>query len=133
MAEMTAARRLWAGLHLLDKQLLDREGVMCGNVDDLELEETEDGRLLVTGLRSGAGALARRLGAPVLGRWLEQVHLGVDPERKDHTFIPLSHVDDIGSHVKLSLDHQELATWHSERWVAEHVIDHIPGAEHAPK
>ena len=130
---MTEARRLWAGLHLLDKQLIDREGVLCGNVDDLELEETAEGALLVAGIRSGAGALARRLGASVLGRWLEQVHRGVDPERADHTFIPLARVDQIGPHVKLSLDHTEVATWHTERWVADHVIDHIPGAEHAPE
>ena len=128
---MTEARRFWAALHLLDKQLIDRDGVLCGNVDDLELEESPDGSLFVSGLRSGAGALVKRLGAPVLGRWLEQVHRGVDPERADHTFIPLARVDDIASHVKLSLDHTEVATWHTERWVAEHVMDHIPGAEHA--
>ena len=130
---MTAARHLWAGLHFLDKQLIDRDGVLCGNVDDLELEESADGRLVVTGIRSGAGALAKRLGAPVLGGWLEQVHRGVDPDQQDHTFIPLSRVDDVSSHVKLSMNHQEVATWHTERWVAEHVIDHIPGAEHAPE
>jgi hypothetical protein len=131
--DVTGARRLWAGLHLLDKQLVDRDGILCGNVDDLELEERDDGALLVAGLRSGAGALARRLGARVLGRWLEQVHRGVDPEREDHTFIPLARVDEIASHVKLSLDHQDVATWHTERWVAEHVIEHIPGARHAPE
>ena len=130
---MTAARRLWAGLTMLDKQLLDRNGVLCGNVDDLELEESEDGTLLVVGIRSGAGALSKRLGSPVLGHWLEQVHRGVDPERADHTLIPLSRVDEIGSHVKLSLEHQQTATWHTERWVADHVIGHIPGAGHAPE
>ena len=128
---MTAARRLWGALHVLDKQLIDRDGVLCGNVDDLELEESPEGALFVSGIRSGAGALAKRLGAPVLGGWLEQVHRGVDPERADHTFIPLARIDEIGSHVKLSLDHTEVATWHTERWVAEHVIDHIPGAGHA--
>ena len=124
---------MWASLHLLDKQLVDRNGVLCGNIDDLELDETDDGALMVIGLRSGAGALARRLGATVLGGWLEQIHRGVDPEHEDHTFIPLARVDFIGPHVKLSLDQSEVATWHGERWVAEHVIDHIPGAEHAPE
>jgi sporulation protein YlmC with PRC-barrel domain len=127
---MDGARQLWAHLHLLDRQLVDRDGRLCGNVDDLELEE-RDGTLWVTGLRTGAGSLARRLGATVLGRWLDQVHRGVDPEHADHTLIPLRHVADIGGHVALSLDHTEVATWHGERWVADHVISHIPGSRHA--
>ena len=130
---MAEGRHLWAGLHLLDKQLIDREGALCGNVDDLELEETTEGSVFVIGLRSGAGALAARLGARVLGRWLEKMHRGVDPDHADLTLIPLARVDEIGPHVKLSLDHTEVASWHTERWVADHVIAHIPGAEHAPE
>jgi len=125
-----SGRRFWAHLHLLDRQLVDRDGRLCGNVDDLELE-WRDGRLWVSGLRTGAGSLARRLGARVLGAWLDQVHRGVDPERADHTFIPLRHVADLGDHVTLSLDRTEVATWHGERWVADHVIAHIPGSGHA--
>ena len=35
-----------AGLHLLDRQIIDRDGRLCGKVDDLELtlDETGDGR-----------------------------------------------------------------------------------------
>lgn len=124
-------RRLWAALHLLDRQLVDRNGRLCGNVDDLELEQAGDGSLLVTGLRTGGGSLARRLGAGVLGVWLDQMHRGVDPQRADHTFIPLRQVTRIGDHVELSLDHTDVATWHGERWVRDHVIDHVPGARHA--
>jgi len=130
---MTTARRLWAGLQLLDRQLVDRADVLCGKVDDLELDETDDGRVLVTGLRSGGGALARRFGARALGSWLERTHRAVDPEHEDRTFIPLGRVRHIASHVQLSLDHGDVANWHTERWVADHVIDHIPGARHAPE
>jgi hypothetical protein len=123
-------RRLWANLSLLDRQLVDREGQLCGNVDDIELERTPEGALIVTGLRSGSGALARRLGACRLGDWLEHAHRGVDEDGRDHTIIPLRHVADIGSDVKVSLDRAELASEHTERWVRDHIIDHIPGAQH---
>ena len=126
---MGVGRALWAHLHLLDRQLVDRDGRLCGNVDDLELEE-RDGVLWVTGLRTGAGSLMRRIGARTFGAWLEQVHRGVDPARADHTLVPVGRVGDIGDHVTLSLDRTEVATWHGERWVADHVIAHIPGSGH---
>lgn len=123
-------RRLWATLSLLDRQLVDREGAMAGKVDDVELAETPEGTLVVTGLRAGPGALARRVGARVLGDWLDRAHRGVDGDDRDHTFIPLARVADIGAHITLSLDRTEVATFHNERWVEDHVIAHIPGAAH---
>ena len=40
------ARQLDAGREILDHQLIDRDGLFCGNVDDLELEIPEDAALL---------------------------------------------------------------------------------------
>lgn len=37
---MMAGRVLHAGLQLLDRQLVDRNGHLCGKVDDLELSLT---------------------------------------------------------------------------------------------
>jgi len=66
------SRDVWrVGLHLLDHQILDAEGGMAGNVDDLELDE-RDGELVVTALLSGAAALAERVEGR-LGRWLESI------------------------------------------------------------
>jgi hypothetical protein len=62
-------RRLWAALHLLDRQLLDRNGRPAGCVDDIELSATGDGSLYVSALLSGPGRLAPRLGAAHFGRW----------------------------------------------------------------
>jgi hypothetical protein len=45
---------------VLDHQLADSEGVLCGKVDDLELAD-EDGTLNVVALLSGVGARRRRL------------------------------------------------------------------------
>ena len=37
-AELPPGRQVWAGLELLDHQIVDRPGHMAGKVDDLELE-----------------------------------------------------------------------------------------------
>lgn len=122
---------MWATLSLLDRQILDRDGRMAGNVDDVELERTPDGGLVVVGLRAGPGALARRLGARRLGDWLDRAHRQVDHDGVDHTLIPLGRVSEIGSDIRVSLDRTELATYHLERWVGDHIIGHIPGADRA--
>jgi len=57
------------GRELLDHQLADSDGVLCGKVDDVELVE-EDGRLCVAALLSGTGARRHRLPAwllPLIG------------------------------------------------------------------
>ena len=47
-------RVFYAGLELLDHQLRDRDGRLCGNVDDLEIERSPDtGELYVTAFRIG--------------------------------------------------------------------------------
>ena len=50
---------------LLDHQLLDANGRRCGNVDDLELEESRDGDLVVAAILSGPGLFRDRLPHPV--------------------------------------------------------------------
>ena len=66
---MTGRPRLYAGLELLDRQLRDRDGRLCGNVDDLEIERSPDtGELYVTAFVAGPGALLQRTGpAPPRG------------------------------------------------------------------
>ena len=54
----------YAALSLLDHQMVDRTGRDCGKVDDLELDLTDDGDLVVTHLLAGPGILAERLGPP---------------------------------------------------------------------
>ena len=74
---MTAGRTLWAGLRLLDRQLVDRNGRMTGMVDDLLLSPSEDGQhLYVTAILSGPGALAQRLDRRRYGNWMQIDHPG---------------------------------------------------------
>lgn len=123
-----AARVLYAGLDLLDRQLVDRSGRRCGKVDDLELER-RDGTLLVATVLTGPGALLSRTGHTRLGGWLRRVaRLTAEDERSD---IPLARVADIGNHVTLSVEQDELVSYAADRWVRDHVVDHIPGSRRA--
>ncbi|HEX8860581.1 MAG TPA: hypothetical protein VGC06_16115 [Actinomycetes bacterium] len=65
-----AGRVLDAGLHLLDRQLRDKDGRLASKVDDLEFSFPEGGPPHVTAILAGPGALARRLGGR-LGAGLE--------------------------------------------------------------
>ena len=69
-----AGRQVWAALELLDRQLVDRAGLLAGKVDDLEFAEPRGGDELptVTAILSGLGALASHIGGRT-GRWLASV------------------------------------------------------------
>jgi sporulation protein YlmC with PRC-barrel domain len=127
---MAEGRILFAGLHLLDRQLLDRSGRRCGKVDDLELGEPDAaGNVYVTAVLTGPGSLLWRTGHHRLGGWLRRLAAEVfDSDRDDPVRVPIERVADIGNHVTLSLEAAEVATAAGERWMREHVIDHIPGA-----
>ncbi|MEY2419343.1 MAG: hypothetical protein QOG90_2023 [Actinomycetota bacterium] len=125
---MAEARRMWAALKLLDRQILDREDRFAGNVDDVILERLDDGTLAVTGLWSGAGGLAHRLGARRFGRWLQRMRTELGD---GDGVIALGAVQSIGNHVRVAKDARELTSEASERWVRDHFIGHIPGNDHA--
>jgi sporulation protein YlmC with PRC-barrel domain len=117
-------------LHLLDRQLIDRDGHMCGNVDDLELEQAKNGTLFVSGIHAGPGTLSRRLGWRRWGEWLSEVHEKVDQQKRVYV-IPLCRVTKVGSAVTVDYEASELATESTQKWVRDHIIGRIPGARHA--
>lgn len=78
---------------LLDRELIDREFVSCGKIDDLELK-SHGAQLEITAILAGPGAWARRL--PALIRWLVWHLVGRNEVR-----IPWDEVKSIGSHVQL--------------------------------
>jgi sporulation protein YlmC with PRC-barrel domain len=124
-----AGRVLYAGLQLLDRQLVDRTGRLCGKVDDLELSEPdENGHRHVAAVLSGPGVLLARTGHRRLGDWLRRSVALVFADGDDPVRIPFSRVTEIGDHVALDVDSEEVATFASERWVRDHVIGHLPGS-----
>jgi hypothetical protein len=131
---MSTGRRVWAGLQLLDRQLLARGDEPAGCIDDIELSASDDGEnLYATAILSGPGALAYRFGARRFGRWLRRVGADVAAVESDPTRIPFNLVTEIGSHVGVALDADEVGTASGERWTRDHVIEHIPGSGHAPE
>jgi hypothetical protein len=129
---MTTGHVLHASLDLLDRQLRDRHGVLCGKVDDLELSRSPDtGAVYVTAIVTGPGALMRRLGRRRLGGWLERAHAALGGgARDDDSRVPMGMVSSLGATIDLALDAAEVATHSGERWARDHVISHIPGSRH---
>lgn len=129
---MSAARRAYLALQLLDRQLVDRQGRLVGKVDDLELSDGEDGPATVTAVLSGPGVLAQRLGLP-WGAWVRRAHRRLAGSDDDPARIPFARVSGLGNHISLAAEQEELATQTSEAWVADHLIRRIPGGSHAPE
>jgi hypothetical protein len=122
-----------AGLEVLDRQILDKDGLMAGKVDDLELvfPEGGNGAPYVVAILSGPGALGRRIGGR-LGSWLESVHIRLHPEEQPGpASVPFSIVKRVNSHVELTVSRERLDSNRLERWVRDNIIRPIPGAEHA--
>jgi hypothetical protein len=114
-----------ARLHLLDRQVLDVDGVPVCTVDDLEVHGVDGADLpdgsqtaVVTSLLSGA-VLATRIfgGRPPSSRWRR---------------IRWSHVADVGTTVHLGVHGSELDVTWTERWVRDHIIARIPGGSRDP-
>jgi hypothetical protein len=134
-----AGNTVWAGLNLLDRQMLRRprgqngKDRMAGCVDDLELTPSDDDpqRLYVTAIVSGPGALLYRLNRRRLGRWMQNAYRRAVENGADRVLLPFGRVIEITSHVVIDVDEDLLATAGAEHWVRDHVISHIPGSTHA--
>jgi hypothetical protein len=124
-------RVLHAALHLLDRQLRDRDGQLCGKVDDLELAATDEGTIYVTAVLSGPGHLLYRTGRRRLGRWLGKLTTHIERSSLDDPGrVPYDRVRAIDVTVDLAVDADDMATFAVERWTRDHVIGHIPGSRH---
>jgi hypothetical protein len=122
--------RFWAGLNLLDRQIVDKNKRLAGNVDDVVFDVDAKGQLTLVALRSGPGALATRLGHRLLGEWLAHAHEIVDAHEGD---IPIGKVRKMGPQIDVELEANELSSESTEQWFRDHVISHIPGSGHAPE
>jgi sporulation protein YlmC with PRC-barrel domain len=97
-----------AALHLLDRQVIDSEGLLVCKVDDLEITETGENELAVTGLLVGPAALWPRLSG-VLGGWLREMwlRLGVQyAERDVPAYLGLEVVAEVRSGVTLNVERE---------------------------
>ena len=131
--ESAAGRVFDAGLHLLDRQIVDRDGRLAGNVDDLELSDGDEGPPIVTALLSGPGALAPRIGGRLGLAWRGVARRLHDEPDGPPARVPFGVVTAIEQAIHVSTPADELDSARFERWVRVHVIAKIPGASHAPE
>jgi hypothetical protein len=127
----TAPQVVDAGLHLLDRQLVDKDGQLAGKVDDLELSEPGGNEApYVTAILCGPAALGPRIGGR-LGRWMVSVQMRLRPEtQQGPARISFGVVKRIVEHVDLAVSAEGLAVTQLDRWVSDHLIAKIPGAGH---
>lgn len=124
-----AGRVLDARLHILDRQVLDRDGVPVTTVDDLDL----DLHGIEVGATIEAGAPAPTVVAILTGPDLATRIFGGRPPPSRQIRIPWELVAEVGTTIRLGVSGDSLdATW-VERWVGEHIIGRIPGGRHAPE
>jgi sporulation protein YlmC with PRC-barrel domain len=110
--------RIDATFHLLDRQIVDPDGVMAGKVDDLELTPPDgdpSGPPRVTAIIGGPAPLAHRIDRR-LATWFKRewrIDFGV--------------VKDVGVDVEVSLPASDLPTGKAEAAVWEQIVLHLPG------
>jgi len=112
---------------VLDSQLVDRKGRPCGKADGIVLLVGEHGAPRVVALEVGALTLARRL-HPRLSRWLARWGRRLGPAAPHAYRIPWSQVRRIDEkEITVDIDAAATPLWSLERWLAERVIDRLPG------
>jgi sporulation protein YlmC with PRC-barrel domain len=123
----TAGRTLDAQLHLLDRQVLDNDGVPVTTLDDLELS----GPAMDVDLPPGTPApvITALLTGPVLGTRI----FGGRPPSSRLIRIPWKDVSDVGVVVRLGVSGENLESGWVERWIRDKVIGRIPGGQHDPR
>ncbi|WP_313540318.1 hypothetical protein [Leifsonia aquatica] len=116
-----------AELHLLDRQILDRDDLPVATVDDLELsdipldEAIEPGTPapVIENLLSGSALWTRMFG-------------GRPPRSRLHR-IPWSDVARVDIVVSLGVPGEELDVTWVERWARDHIVARIPRGRHDPE
>jgi sporulation protein YlmC with PRC-barrel domain len=130
---MAEGRTLDLHLHLLDRQVIDRDGRYVCKVDDVELEVDETGRPFVTAILVGPRALGPRLGGR-LGRWVSAIGRRIaDGQGPESPRIDFALVSDIGSAITIVRSRADVNVGSLEGWVDAHIISRIPGSGHASK
>ena len=120
-----------AHLELLDRQILDHEGRMVGKIDEIELEERDDGRVYVTALLSGPGALGPRLGG-ALGVIVTSTWSRLSG-RREPARVAWSRVAEVDTAITLAAGPTSGQLDGFETWVRDRVIAAIPGSGVKPR
>jgi sporulation protein YlmC with PRC-barrel domain len=111
---------------VLDKKLIDREKCEMGRVSGLLMQVGEKSQPRITHILIGGPALWMRI-HPAFGRISKRLARMWGPKRDEPVKIPWSRVETVGKDVKLDVEAKETGALDWELWVAEHIIERIPG------
>ena len=120
-------RVLDARLHLLDRQVLDRNGVPVSTVDDLEIEDVPRIAAL------DRGTPPPRLTAVLDGAVLVTRLFGGRPPASRLARIAIGHVAEVGIVLTLKTEARDEDVSWIERWLRDRIFRHIPGGRHDPE
>jgi hypothetical protein len=125
-APLYPGRVLDARLHLLDRQVLDSDGVPVTTLDDLEIEGPE--------LREGMsdGKVPPRVTALLSGNVLVTRVFGGRPPSSRLQRIDIRLVSDVGIVISIAALAERLDLDWTERWFRDHIVTRIPGGSHDP-
>lgn len=123
-----------ARIALLDVQVIDRDGLPIGRVDDLEME-LDDGVPRVTAILIGSEALGDRIGgalgqaiAAVSSRFRDSRHAEGPPR------LPVGWIEELEPLIRIKRRLDELeGVAGLETWLAKHFVERLPGSGHASK
>ncbi|HEX6871851.1 MAG TPA: hypothetical protein VF163_12195 [Micromonosporaceae bacterium] len=116
--------------HLLDRQIVGRDGLPIGKCDDLELADPDGGPPVVTHLLVGQRVLGERVKG-ALGRVLVGLARRLGGTGRSPVRIPYHLVDEVGSQIRLTVAAGTLTEAPLEAWLRDHLISRLPGARHA--
>jgi sporulation protein YlmC with PRC-barrel domain len=112
---------------VMDKKLVDRKDCEMGRVDGLVMHVGPSSQPRITHIVVGGSTPWMRLGqffswiSPRLSRlW--------GPKRAEPVRIPWSRVKTVGKDLKLDVTARDTGAIDWEIWIAQHIIEHIPGS-----
>jgi sporulation protein YlmC with PRC-barrel domain len=111
---------------LLDKQLVDRNGINTGRVDGIVVELREGLAPRLVALEAGPAVLAYRVG-PRMGRWVTWLVRRFSRTRDaGRCRIPWSKITSVDLDVAIDIDVDETPLLAWQRWVARR-MERLPG------
>ena len=113
---------------ILDKQLVDRDGIRMGRVDGIIGRLTDGAPITIESLELSWVTLGKRL-HPRIGRLLETAHRKWSVRRSAHYHIEWTKVLSHDVHqLQVDVCAEETPATDWERWLRHHVIQRIPGS-----
>jgi sporulation protein YlmC with PRC-barrel domain len=112
---------------ILDKQVLDRDGIRMGKVDGVVIRLAEDGRPRLAAIEFGPVVLAYRIG-PRTGGWMSRLCRRLGGARHGEPYrIPWEKVTDLGIDLEVDVSIEDTPQYERQEWLRRHLLRWIPG------